>query len=44
MLPNWLQIATGPGLWIISGVFAGNALVQSFLFTASPAASEPGYR
>ena len=32
MQPEWLKVATGPGLWIIGFVFAGNALIQSFLF------------
>jgi len=32
MEPEWLKVATSPGLWIIACVFAGNALVQSFLF------------
>jgi hypothetical protein len=32
MEPEWLKVATGPGLWVIAFVFAGNALVQSFLF------------
>src|SRR6185436_18266198 len=30
--PEWLKVATSPGLWIIACVFAGNALIQSFLF------------
>ena len=32
MEPDWLKAATGPGLWIIACVFAGNALIQSVLF------------
>jgi hypothetical protein len=32
MEPDWIRVATGPGLWIIGFVFAGNALVQSLLF------------
>ncbi len=32
MQPEWLKVATGPGLWIIGFVFAGNALIQSWLF------------
>jgi hypothetical protein len=32
MQPEWMKVATGPGLWIIGLVFAGNALIQSWLF------------
>jgi uncharacterized protein DUF5058 len=32
MEPEWLKVATSPGLWIIACVFAGNALIQCFLF------------
>ncbi|HSR13823.1 MAG TPA: DUF5058 family protein [Thermodesulfobacteriota bacterium] len=32
MEPEWLRMATSPGMWIIGCIFAGNALVQSFLF------------
>ena len=32
MEPDWLTVATSPGLWVIACVFAGNALIQSFLF------------
>ncbi len=30
--PAWLQIASSPGMWAIGAVFAGSALLQSFLF------------
>ncbi len=30
--PEWLRMASSPGMWIIGFIFAGNALVQSFLF------------
>jgi hypothetical protein len=32
MQPEWLKVATSPGLWIIGFVFAANALIQSWLF------------
>jgi hypothetical protein len=32
MEPDWLNAATSPGLWLIACIFAGNALVQSYLF------------
>ena len=32
MEPDWLTVATSPGLWIVACAFAGNALIQSFLF------------
>ena len=32
MEPEWLTVATSPGLWVIAFIFAGNALVQSYLF------------
>lgn len=32
MQPEWLKVATGPGLWIIGFLFAGSALIQSWLF------------
>jgi hypothetical protein len=32
MEPEWLKIASSPGMWVIGFVFAGNALLQSFLF------------
>jgi hypothetical protein len=32
MQPDWLKVATGPGLWIIGFIFAANALIQSWLF------------
>ena len=32
MEPEWLKMATSPGLWIIGFIFAGNALIQSYLF------------
>ena len=31
MEPEWLKVATSPGLWIIGFIFAGNALIQSWL-------------
>lgn len=30
--PEWIKVATGPGLWVVGFIFAGNALLQSFLF------------
>jgi len=32
MEPEWLKVATSPGLWVIGFIFAGNALIQSYLF------------
>ena len=32
MEPEWLKVATSPGLWVIGFIFAGNALIQSCLF------------
>ena len=32
MEPEWLRMASSPGMWIIGFIFAGNALIQSFLF------------
>jgi hypothetical protein len=32
MEPEWLRVATGAGMWVIGFIFAGNALVQSYLF------------
>jgi hypothetical protein len=32
MEPEWLKVASSPVLWIIGFIFAGNALVQSWLF------------
>jgi hypothetical protein len=32
MEPEWMKVATAPGLWIIGFIFAGNALLQSYLF------------
>ena len=32
MEPEWMKVATSPGLWIIGFIFAGNALIQSYLF------------
>ena len=32
MEPEWMKVATSPGLWIIGFTFAGNALIQSYLF------------
>ena len=32
MEPDWLRIASGPGMWVISFVFAGNALLASWFF------------
>lgn len=32
MQPEWLRLASGPGMWIIGFIFAGSALVQSYLF------------
>ena len=32
MKPEWLQVATAPGLWVIACIFAANALIQSYLF------------
>ena len=32
MQPEWLKVATGPGLWIIGFVFAASGLIQSWLF------------
>jgi len=30
--PEWLRMASSPGMWIIGFIFAGNALIQSYLF------------
>jgi hypothetical protein len=32
METEWMKVATSPGLWIIAFIFAGNALIQSYLF------------
>ena len=32
MEPEWLKVATSPGLWVIGFIFAANALIQSYLF------------
>ena len=32
MEPEWMKVATSPGLWVIGFIFAGNALIQSYLF------------
>jgi uncharacterized protein DUF5058 len=32
METDWMKVATSPGLWIIGFIFAGNALIQSWLF------------
>ena len=32
MQPEWMKVATSPGLWIIGFIFAANALIQSYLF------------
>ena len=32
MDPDWLRIASSPGMWVIGLIFAGNALLVSFLF------------
>ncbi len=32
MEPEWLKMASSPGMWIIGFIFAGNALVCSYLF------------
>ena len=32
MEPEWIRVATGPGFWVIGFIFAGNALIQSYLF------------
>jgi hypothetical protein len=32
MEPEWLEVATSPGLWLIACLFAANGLIQSFLF------------
>ena len=32
MHPEWLKVATSPGLWIIGFIFAANGLIQSWLF------------
>lgn len=32
MEPEWMTVATSPGLWIIGFIFAANALIQSALF------------
>ena len=32
MEPEWLKVATSPSLWVIGFIFAGNALIQSYLF------------
>ncbi|MBI4279885.1 MAG: DUF5058 family protein [Armatimonadetes bacterium] len=32
MEPEWLRIATSPGMWLIGFVFALSGLIQSFLF------------
>ncbi len=32
MDPEWLRMANSPGMWIIGFIFAGNALIASFLF------------
>ena len=32
MEPEWMKVATSPGLWVIGFIFAGNALVQSYWF------------
>jgi Domain of unknown function (DUF5058) len=29
---EWLEVATSAGLWLIGFIFAGNALIQSYLF------------
>ena len=45
MEPEWLKVATSPGLWIIAFVFAGNALIQSFsVLPPLPARRAPGCR
>ncbi len=28
MEPEWMKVATSPGLWVIGFVFAGSALIQ----------------
>jgi hypothetical protein len=30
--PEWLRMASSTGMWIIGFIFAGNALVASYLF------------
>jgi Domain of unknown function (DUF5058) len=32
MEPEWMKVATSPGLWVIGFIFAGSALIQSYLF------------
>jgi hypothetical protein len=32
MEPEWLRIASGPGMWFVGFLFAGNALVCSYFF------------
>ena len=32
MDPEWLRIASSPGMWVIGFVFAGKSLFQCFLF------------
>jgi hypothetical protein len=32
MEPEWLRIASGPGMWVVGFLFAGNALICSYLF------------
>jgi hypothetical protein len=32
MEPEWLRIASGPGMWVVGFLFAGNALVCSYFF------------
>ena len=32
MQPEWMKVATSPGLWIIGAIFAANGLIQSYLF------------
>jgi MFS family permease len=32
MEPEWLRMASSPGMWVIAFFFAGNALIASYLF------------